>query len=195
MCSHSLMEKAILFAVLASFCTATASVCQRIGARSSETAGFDLWLVFRLARQPIWLLGVGSMIGGFLFQLVALHFGALALVQPILAVELLLVFGYMAVAGGGPGAGAPPGLAGRGGHVRRDSAVPGAGVPVRRAAERAGARMDARRLDHARPGPGAAGHGVRPRRPPCRDPVQARRPARLRHWHLLGLRGGGHQGA
>ena len=95
------MEKAILFAVLASFCTATASVCQRIGARSSETAGFDIWLVFRLARRPIWLLGVGSMIGGFLFQLTALRFGPLALVQPILAVELLLVFGYMAVAGAG----------------------------------------------------------------------------------------------
>lgn len=95
------MEKAILFAVLASFCTATASVCQRIGARSSETAGFDIWLVFRLARRPVWLLGVASMIGGFLFQLTALHFGALALVQPILAVELLLVFGYMAVAGAG----------------------------------------------------------------------------------------------
>jgi hypothetical protein len=95
------MEKAILFAVLASFCTAAASVCQRIGARSSETAGFDIWLVFRLARRPSWLLGVGSMIGGFLFQLTALHFGALALVQPILAIELLLVFGYMAVAGAG----------------------------------------------------------------------------------------------
>ena len=95
------MEKAILLAVMASFCTATASVCQRIGARSSETAGFDPWLVFRLARQPVWLLGVGSMIGGFLFQLTALHFGALALVQPILAVELLLVFGYMAIAGAG----------------------------------------------------------------------------------------------
>jgi hypothetical protein len=93
------MEKAILFAVMASFCTATASVCQRIGARSSETAGFDIWLVFRLARRPIWLLGVASMIGGFLFQLTALRFGPLALVQPILAVELLLVFGYMAVAG------------------------------------------------------------------------------------------------
>jgi drug/metabolite transporter (DMT)-like permease len=95
------MENAILFAVLASFCTATASVCQRIGARDSETAGFDIWLVFRLARRPIWLLGVGSMIGGFLFQLTALRFGPLALVQPILAVELLLVFGYMAIAGSG----------------------------------------------------------------------------------------------
>jgi hypothetical protein len=95
------MDKAILFAVVASFCTATASVCQRIGARTSETSGFDIKLILRLARRPVWLLGVGSMIGGFLFQLTALHFGALALVQPILALELLLVFGYMAVAGSG----------------------------------------------------------------------------------------------
>src|SRR3984957_6394236 len=95
------MTEAIFFAVLAGFCTATASICQRIGARNSETTGFDIWLVFRLARQPIWLLGVGSMIGGFLFQLVALPFGARALVQPTLPVELLLAFGYRAVAGAG----------------------------------------------------------------------------------------------
>jgi hypothetical protein len=95
------LEKAVLLAVAASFCTATASVCQRIGARSSEPAGFDVWLLFRLARRPVWLLGVASMILGFAFQLTALHFGALALVQPILAVELLFVFGYLAVAGAG----------------------------------------------------------------------------------------------
>ena len=88
-----------MLAVAASLCTATASVCQRIGARNSEPAGFDVRLVFRLACQPIWLLGVGSMILGFGFQLTALHFGALALVQPILALELLFVFGYLAVAG------------------------------------------------------------------------------------------------
>jgi drug/metabolite transporter (DMT)-like permease len=93
------METAILLAVAASLCTATASVCQRLGARSSEPASFDVRLVFRLARRPIWLLGVGSMILGFIFQLTALHFGALALVQPILALELLFVFGYLAVAG------------------------------------------------------------------------------------------------
>ncbi len=95
------MEKAILLAIAASLCTATASVCQRIGARSSETAGFDVWLVFRLARRPVWLLGVAAMIGGFVFQLTALRFGELALVQPILALELLFVFGYLAVAGSG----------------------------------------------------------------------------------------------
>jgi drug/metabolite transporter (DMT)-like permease len=93
------MDKAILLAIAASLCTATASVCQRLGARSDETAAFDVWLVFRLARRPVWLLGIASMIFGFAFQLTALHYGALALVQPILALELLFVFGYLAVAG------------------------------------------------------------------------------------------------
>jgi drug/metabolite transporter (DMT)-like permease len=93
------MEKAILLAVTASLCTATSSVCQRKGARSSAAGGFDLRLVFRLARQPVWLFGIASMILGFVFQLTALRFGQLALVQPILAAELLFVFGYLAVAG------------------------------------------------------------------------------------------------
>lgn len=91
------MEKAIPLALLASVCTATSSVCQRLGARDSHPTRVDVWLVFRLARRPIWLAGIGSMILGFIFQLTALHFGALALVQPILALELLFVFGYMAV--------------------------------------------------------------------------------------------------
>ena len=94
------MEKAILLALAASVCTATASVAQRQGAASVQTTGgFEVGLIFRLARRPIWLLGIASMILGFVFQLTALRFGALTLVQPILAVELLLVFGYMAVAG------------------------------------------------------------------------------------------------
>jgi hypothetical protein len=94
------MEKAILLALAASLCTATASIAQRQGARSTPTTGgFDARLILRLACRPVWLLGVASMILGFVFQITALRFGALALVQPILAVELLLVFGYMAVAG------------------------------------------------------------------------------------------------
>ena len=93
------MDKAILLAVAASICTATASVCQRKGARSNQTTGFDVRLVVRLARQPVWLLGIASMILGFVFQLTALHYGDLALVQPILAAELLFVFGYLALAG------------------------------------------------------------------------------------------------
>jgi len=96
------MGLAIMLSLAASFCTATSSVCQRLGARSLESSGFqvkgfDIWLVFRLARQPTWLLGFASMLAGFVLQISALRFGPLALVQPILAAELLFVFGYLAV--------------------------------------------------------------------------------------------------
>jgi drug/metabolite transporter (DMT)-like permease len=95
------MKAAILLAVAASLCTATSSICQRIAAKSSQPTGFDARLLFRLARRPVWLLGIASMILGFVFQLTALHFGDLALVQPILAAELVFVFGYLAMAGSG----------------------------------------------------------------------------------------------
>jgi len=97
------MELAILLSLAASLCTATSSICQRIGARRLEhndghkVHGFDPLLVFRLARQPAWLIGFASMMAGFAFQVSALRFGPLALVQPILAVELLFVFGYLAM--------------------------------------------------------------------------------------------------
>jgi drug/metabolite transporter (DMT)-like permease len=45
----------------------------------------------------VWLLGFASMLAGFGLQVVALHFGPLALVQPILGAELLFVFAYLAV--------------------------------------------------------------------------------------------------
>jgi drug/metabolite transporter (DMT)-like permease len=94
------MQLAVLLAIAASFCTATASLAQRQGAKSVQTTdGFDAGLLLRLVRRPVWLLGIVAMIGGFVFQLTALRYGPLALVQPILAVELLLVFGFLALAG------------------------------------------------------------------------------------------------
>ena len=117
------MPLAVLLSVAASLCTAASSVCQRLGAaglppRESASvprrfgagrfgagrlgAGrFDPLLVFRLARRPVWLLGFAAMLAGFACQLTALHFGPLALVQPILAIELLFVFGYLALRAGG----------------------------------------------------------------------------------------------
>jgi hypothetical protein len=88
-----------VLSVVASFCTATSSVCQRVGAQDTHVSGFDPWLVFRLARHPVWLLGFASMLVGFILQVVALHFGPLALVQPILGAELLFVFAYLAILG------------------------------------------------------------------------------------------------
>jgi drug/metabolite transporter (DMT)-like permease len=95
------MDIAIPLALAGSLCTATSSVCQRLGARSAEATRVDLWLVLRLARRPIWLAGLASQILGFGFQVEALRFGALALVQPIFALELLFVFAYMTVLGSG----------------------------------------------------------------------------------------------
>ena len=117
-----LMEKAILLAVTASLCTATSSVYQRKGARSSPAAGFDLRVVFRLARQPVWLLGIAGMILGLVFQLTALRFGELALVQPVLAAGLLFVFGLPGR--GRLAAGQATRLAGRGRDGGRDRRLP-----------------------------------------------------------------------
>ena len=95
------MHYAIPLALAGSLCTATSSVCQRLGAKNSEATRVDLWLIVRLARRPIWLVGLASQILGFAFQVAALHYGALALVQPVFALELLLVFGSMTVLGAG----------------------------------------------------------------------------------------------
>lgn len=93
------MHYAIPLALAGSLCTATSSVCQRLGAKNSEATRVDLGLIFRLARRPIWLAGLASQILGFAFQVEALRYGALALVQPIFALELLFVFAYMNVLG------------------------------------------------------------------------------------------------
>ena len=80
---------AAALAVLAAASNALASVLQRRAA-STAPAGqaFRLGLIAYLARRPAWLGGIGALIGGFLFQATALLFGGLALVQPILVVEL-----------------------------------------------------------------------------------------------------------
>ena len=94
------MVKAVILALAASFCTATSSVCQRLGAATAPGGErLSPRLLLYLVRQPIWLAGIASMILGFVFQVAALHFGDLALVQPILATELLFVFAYMALIG------------------------------------------------------------------------------------------------
>jgi drug/metabolite transporter (DMT)-like permease len=97
------MSVAIWLALAASLCTATSSVCQRLGAASlskggTRRPGFDPLLVFRLATRPVWLVGFAGMLLGFVLQVSALRFGPLAVVQPVLAVELVFVFGYLAAA-------------------------------------------------------------------------------------------------
>ena len=88
----------IALALTASAFTAVASVAQRRAATpASADMQFSWRLVGYLLRRPVWFIGIASMICGFAFQVEALRSGSLSLVQPIIATELVLVFGIMAI--------------------------------------------------------------------------------------------------
>lgn len=80
---------AVLFAVLAATANAAASVLQRRAVRTVPPEhAFRPSLVADLVRRPAWLGGLGALFGGFVLQATALSFGGLALVQPVLSLEL-----------------------------------------------------------------------------------------------------------
>lgn len=92
------MTTEILLALVASLFTASSSVAQRLAAAPAPgEISFSWRLLTFLLRRPVWFLGVLFMIGGFLFQLAALDVGDLALVQPVIATELLFVFAFLAL--------------------------------------------------------------------------------------------------
>ncbi len=81
---------AVAFALLAALCTAVEVVLQRIAHGHAPEGATGGWrLVRHLAAHPVWLLGTATMGAGFVFHAVALHFGPLGLVQPVLVTELL----------------------------------------------------------------------------------------------------------
>jgi drug/metabolite transporter (DMT)-like permease len=83
---------------MASAFTATASVAQRRAAASApERFSLNIHLVGYLVRRPVWFLGIASMILGFVFQILALRVGTLSVVQPLIATELVIVFGAIAI--------------------------------------------------------------------------------------------------
>ena len=59
---------------------------QRVGSRPPLRPG----LLLDLIRQPLWLTGVGATLIGFALQVVALTYGPLALVEPILISDLII---------------------------------------------------------------------------------------------------------
>jgi drug/metabolite transporter (DMT)-like permease len=88
----------VVLALTASAFTATASVAQRRAAASApEKLSFNIHLVGYLLRRPVWFLGIASMILGFVFQILALRVGTLSVVQPLIATELVVVFGVIAI--------------------------------------------------------------------------------------------------
>ncbi|MGZ5378102.1 MAG: DMT family transporter, partial [Mycobacterium sp.] len=64
-------------------------VRQRATMDVPEERGVSALMVLTLIRRPLWWAGTGAAIAGFAFQAVALAYGSLLLVQPILVSALL----------------------------------------------------------------------------------------------------------
>lgn len=81
---------AVLFALLAALFLAIGIVVrQRATMDVPEEQGVSALMVLTLIRTPLWWAGTGAAIAGFAFQAIALAYGSLLLVQPILVSALL----------------------------------------------------------------------------------------------------------
>ncbi len=86
------MAVAILLAVLASLSNALSAIFQRIGVQNAPAdTTMSLRLITFALRRWIWLLGLAMIALGFVLQAVALRFGQLSSVQPIVTTELLFL--------------------------------------------------------------------------------------------------------
>ena len=81
---------AAALAVVAAFFFAIATVCEQRGAmEESESEALRPGFLVRLARKPVWLLGLGADALGFGAQAAALGVGRLVSVQPILVLSVV----------------------------------------------------------------------------------------------------------
>jgi len=80
----------VLFALLAALFLAIGIVVrQRATMDVPEEQGVSAVMVLTLLRRPLWWGGTAAAIAGFVFQALALAYGSLLLVQPILVSALL----------------------------------------------------------------------------------------------------------
>lgn len=81
----------VVLAVLTAVSNGASNVLQRKANREGPgDTGISLTLIWRLLHRRIWLAGFAAIIASFLLQAAALRFAQLALVQPIIVVELPL---------------------------------------------------------------------------------------------------------
>lgn len=78
-----------VIAVLAALANATSSNLQRkANLAEPDDAAFSPRIILDLIHRPVWLGGILAVIAGFLLQALALAHGKLAVVEPILTLEL-----------------------------------------------------------------------------------------------------------
>ena len=87
-----------LLAATAALVSATAAVLQRLGVESAPTgATMRLGLLAHALRRGVWLVGFALLLGQFALQAIALRFGDLTEVQPILTLDLLFLVTILAI--------------------------------------------------------------------------------------------------
>ena len=87
---------AVVAALCAAFCFALGSLLQQGAARQTHAPALRFGLLVALARQRRWLGGIAATVLAFGIQAVALAFGPLALVQPLVATEVLFALPMIA---------------------------------------------------------------------------------------------------
>ncbi|MBA2471350.1 MAG: hypothetical protein DLM61_22920 [Pseudonocardiales bacterium] len=94
------MTFAVVLSLVAAVCFGTASVLQHHGANQVRRR-FPLnpGLLIDVARQRLWLLGIVAEVAGVALHMVAVNFGALSVVQPLLTVGLVVALPLQAVLG------------------------------------------------------------------------------------------------
>lgn len=81
---------AVAAALAAAITFAVSAVLQQRSAQEvSDADAFRPRLMLALLRQPLWIAGVATMDLAYLFQVVALAFGPVAVVEPVVASELI----------------------------------------------------------------------------------------------------------
>jgi hypothetical protein len=82
---------AVVLSLVAAVCFGTASVLQHHGANQVRRRfPLDPGLLIDVARQRLWLLGIVAEVAGVALHMVAVNFGALSVVQPLLTVGLVV---------------------------------------------------------------------------------------------------------
>lgn len=81
-----------VLAIAAAFSNAVTSILQRLGVESApEEDALSIRLVVYALKSPVWIAGFLAMVVAFLFQAMALSYGDLSTVQPILTTELIFI--------------------------------------------------------------------------------------------------------
>jgi hypothetical protein len=79
----------ILFAFASAFTSALNAVTQHVASTAAPAKDKGWRLALYLVRNPLWLFGVGAIVGSFLFQAFALYEGRISVVQSLLVKELV----------------------------------------------------------------------------------------------------------